>query len=247
MRKFLVTSIMALILVCGIEGNDKQPPLLLTTFMTAPLTRIDRTGFYDLILIEAFHRAELSVQISHLPTERSITNANLGITDGEFPRISGLESLYPNLVMVSEKLDDFDFTAFTWRSDIKLTNWASCNPYNVAIVRGWKILEANLADVESLVRVKNQENLFTLLANQRVDIVIYSRFEGQEIIKQLNLHSIRILDPPLASREMFLYLNKKHLLLIPLIKEQLISMKSDGTYDRIYEKTLRPYMKDTEE
>jgi polar amino acid transport system substrate-binding protein len=225
--------------------SHAQQPLVITTSMAPPLSKDDHTGFYDQILIEAFRRAGQTIQITHLPTERSITNANLGITDGEFPRISGLDRLYPNLLQVPDKIDDFKFTAFTWRDDIQLKDWASCKPYNVAIVRGWKILEDNLADAKSLVRVKNQKILFSLLGKHRTDIVVYSRFEGQEMIKRLGLQSIRVLEPPLATRGMFLYLNKKHLQLIPAIAKQLRSMKRDGTYDRILKKTLGPYLKDT--
>ena len=66
------------------------------------------------------------------------------------------------------------------------------------------------------------------------------------MIERLGLQSIRVLEPPLATREMFLYLNKKHLPLIPALTKQLRSMKDDGTYDRIFEKTLGPYLKDTQ-
>jgi len=246
MRKLIVISIMTLGLICVSDGGHAQQPLVLTTSMAPPLSKDDQTGFYDQILIEAFRRIGQSVQITHLPTERSITNANLGITDGEFPRISGLDRLYPNLLEVPQKIDDFKFTAFTWRDDIQLKDWTSCTPYNVAIVRGWKILEANLADVKSLVRVKNQKLLFFLLGKHRADMAIYSRFEGQEMIERLGLQSIRALEPPLATREMFLYLNKKHLKLIPALTKQLRSMKDDSTYDRIFEKTLGPYLKDTQ-
>jgi polar amino acid transport system substrate-binding protein len=209
--------------------------------MTAPLSRDDQTGFYDQILIEAFRRAGQPVRIAHLPTERSITNADLGITDGEFPRISSLSSIYPNLHIVPEKLVDFEFVAFTWRPDIHITNWSSCKPYNIAIVTGWKILEANLADVKSLVKVKNQELLFTLLAKRRADIVVYSRFEGYEMIRKLDLQSILALEPPLATRAMFLYLHQEHLPLIPELAKQLRGIKDDGTYDRILKKTLGSY------
>ena len=245
MRKLIVILIMTLGVICRVDGGHAQQRVALTTSMAPPLSNDDQTGFYDQILIEAFRRIGQPVKITHLPTERSITNANLGITDGEFPRISGLERLYPNLLQVPEKIDDFKFTAFTWRPGIQLKGWASCKPYNVAIVRGWKILEANLADVRSLTKVKNQKLLFSLLGKHRTDIVVYSRFEGQEMIERLGLQSIRALEPPLATREMFLYLNKKHLQLIPALTKQLRSMKHDGTYDRIFEKTLGPYLKDT--
>jgi polar amino acid transport system substrate-binding protein len=242
---FLLVLIMTLGLLCRADGGHAQQPLVLTTSMTSPLSRIDQTGFYDQVLAEAFRRVEQPMIIKHLTTERSITNANLGVTDGEFPRISGLEHLYPNLHRVPEKIDDFEFVAFTWRSDIQLKNWASCKPYNVAIVRGWKILETNLADVKSLLKVKNQRLLFPLLAKHRTDIVVYSHYEGLEIIEQLGLQSIRVLEPPLATREMFLYLNKKHISLIPALTKQLQIMKHDGTYDRIYRKMIKSYLEDS--
>jgi polar amino acid transport system substrate-binding protein len=224
-----------------LDALEPSAPLRITTSMTSPLSKDDQTGFYDQVLLEAFRRAGQPVHIAHLPTERSITNADLGITDGEFPRISGLSRLYPNLQLVPEKIVDFEFVAFTWRPDIQIADWSSCAPYNVAIVTGWKILEANLADAKSLTKVKNQEILFTLLAERRADIVVYSRFEGYEMIRKLGLQSVRALEPPLAKREMFLYLNKEHLPLIPEIAKQLRSLKEDGTYDRILKKTLGPY------
>jgi polar amino acid transport system substrate-binding protein len=244
MRRLIVILFMTLGLLFG-AGIGHAQQLALTTSMTSPLSKEDQTGFYDQVLIEAFRRIDQTVKITYLPTERSITNANLGISDGEFPRISGLDHLYPNLHQVPEKIVDFEFVAFTWRSDIQLKDWNSCKPYNVAIVRGWKILETNLTDVRSFVKVKNQKLLFFLLGKHRTDIVIYSRFEGKEMIKQLGLKDIRMMEPPLATREMFLYLNKKHLTLIPALTNQLRKMKDDGTYDRIFKKTLGPYLKGT--
>jgi len=245
MRKLIEILILSLTLIYMPATVHAQQQLLLTTSMTAPLSKEDQTGFYDQVLIEAFRRVEQLIQITHLPTERSITNANLGISDGEFPRISGLDRLYTNLLRVPEKIVDFEFVAFTWRPDIQLKDWNSCKPYNVAIVRGWKILETNLADVRSLVKVKNQKILFSLLGKHRTDVVVYSRFEGHEIIKKLGLQSIWVLEPPLATRETFLYLNKKHIQLIPSIAKELRNMKRDGTDDRIHKKTLGPYLKDT--
>jgi polar amino acid transport system substrate-binding protein len=240
----LMLIVMLLGVICWAGDVQKQQPVVLTTSMTSPLSKIDQSGFYDQILIEAFRRVGQPVQIMHLPTERSISNANLGITDGEFPRISGLDRLYPNLLKVPEKVDAFDFVAFTWRSDIQLEDWASCRPYDIAIVRGWKILESNLTDVKSLVTVRNQEVLFSFLAKHRTDIAVYSRFEGEEMIKGVGLQEIRALEPPLATRDMFLYLNKKHHRLIPEIAKQLRSMKNDGTYDRIRKKTLGLHLRD---
>ncbi len=219
----------------------EQPALMLGTFAGPPLSTSDGSGFYDLVLKEAFGRAGLEIEIIQLPAERSLTNANEGITDGDFVRISGLEKIYPNLLRVPEKITDFEFVAFTKLMDIPIKGWQSLQPYHVGIVRGWKILEKNIVGTPSLVRVKNQDQLFTLLANNRTDIVVYSRFEGYGIIKQNKLKEVKTLEPPLAIREMFLYLHKKHSSLIPVIDAKLKEMKRDGTFDKIRTKTLSPY------
>ena len=65
------------------------------------------------------------------------------------------------------------------------------------------------------------------------------------MIETLGLQSIRVLEPPLATKEMFLYLNRKHLALIPKMAEQLRIMKQDGSYDRIRQETLGPYLDGT--
>ncbi len=88
-----------------------EKPLTLGTFAGPPLSTPEGTGFYDLVLEEAFARAGYEIKIIQLPAERSLTNANDGITDGDYVRISGLESTYPNLIRVPEKITDFEFVA----------------------------------------------------------------------------------------------------------------------------------------
>jgi len=219
-----------------------KPALILGTFAGPPLSTPEELGFYDLVLKEAFNRAGCAIEIIRLPAERSLINANEGITDGDFVRISGLERIYPNLVQVPEKITDFEFVAFTKHIDIPIKGWESLQPYHVAIVRGWKILEKNIAGTASLIRVKNQDLLFSLLANNRTDIIIYSRHEGYRVINQNKIKGVATLEPALAIREMFLYLNNKHSLLIPVIDKNLKAMKRDGTFDRIKTKTLSYYL-----
>lgn len=243
MQNLAFRSVFPLCFFFFMEIVNAAPSLNLSTFAGPPLSTIDRKGFYDLVLTEAFNRSNVTIGISHLPAERSLLNANTGLTDGDFVRIKGLEKLYPNLVQVPEKITDFEFVGFSKNHEIRIKNWEDCKPYNVAIVKGWKILEANLDGVRSLKKVKNQKQLFALLANNRTDIVIYSRFEGYEMIKQLKLKNIHTLEPPLATKEMFLYLNKKHEKIILKISENLQHMKQDGTFKRIQEKVLTPYSK----
>ena len=228
-------------LIVPIQVINAEIHLSLNTFTGPPLSTKDRSGLYDLIIIEGFRRIGIKVKISHLPAERSLKNANLGLDDGDFVRISGLDKIYPNLIQVPEKITDYEFTAFTKRNDIQPEHWSDLKPYYLGIVRGWKILEKNLKDATKLFKIKNQHLLFNMLEKGRVDVVIYSKFEGYWIVKKSGYRSIKALEPPLATREMFLYLNRKHINLVPLIDHALKDMKLDGTFNQIVSKTLSQY------
>lgn len=216
---------------------------MLGTYAGPPLSNENQTGFYDLVLREAFRRIGRRIEIVSLPAERSLLNADRGITDGDFVRVAGLERLYPNLVRVEEKIIDFQFVAFARNLELRTDSWAALQPYDVAIVRGWKILEENVSGCRSLLRTNDQWQLFNLLRNERTDIVIYSRFEGQALIRAMEIAGAKPLEPPLATREMYLYLNDTHGGLVSPLAGALRAMKADDTYRTLRERALGPYLK----
>lgn len=71
----------------------------------------------------------------------------------------------------------------------------------------------------------------------RLDVVIYSRLNGLEKINALGLRGIHPLEPPLISRDMYLYLNRRRMHLADPLANALRSMKTDGTYHRIVQET----------
>lgn len=239
MTRLLWSTVVWLLLPCSLLMA--QPTVFtLNTFAGPPLSMPDQTGFYDQVLRAAFSRIGMSVAIGHLPAERSLLNADRGIDDGDFARIAGLERLYPNLIMVPEKIDDFEFVAFTKNLQIKTTDWSVLNPYHVGIVRGWKILEEHLAGVRELTTAKNQEQLFLLLKNGRIDAAVYAHKEGLGLLAQLGIADAQALSPPLAIRPMHLYLHKKHAALVEPLVDALRRMKADGSYMAIRRQTLSP-------
>ena len=80
-----------------------------------------------------------------------------------------------------------------------------------------------------------------MLERDRVDIILYSRWNGRYIIRKRNLTGIQILEPALAKREMYMYLNKKHLSLVGPLNEELKKLKSTGEYDRLFEEKVVNY------
>ncbi|HEB73064.1 MAG TPA: transporter substrate-binding domain-containing protein [Nitrospirae bacterium] len=219
-----------------------QTTIVLNTFARPPLSNPFQTGMADLIFIEAFKRLGMTVTIVHLPAERALINANKGIDDGDFVRVGGLSKLYPNLIQVPEKIMNFEFVAFSRKTNIRTESWESLKPYSIGIIRGWKILEENVVGASWLTQVADPYLLFTLIENDRADIILYERLEGYGMIKEMEMDDVKALEPPLVTREMFLYLHKKHSALSLPLAKTLRKMKMDGSYVRIISKSLKSYL-----
>ncbi len=235
-----------LILVCTcalLPGEIAARPVIhIATADSSPLSRADDTGFIDQLVKEAFRRIGMNVKVVHLPAERSLINANEGVEQGVYVRIRDMDSLYHNLVRVPERIVDFEFVAFTTGVKARIDGWESLRPYEVGIIRGWKILEMNVRSDKEVKCVKTPEILFDMLLDGRVELVVYNRLNGLGLIKDNGLKGVSVLDPPLAVREMFLYLHKSQEALVPRLTEALRAIKQDGSYDRLQQAVLNPYL-----
>jgi polar amino acid transport system substrate-binding protein len=163
--------------------------------------------------------------------------ANLGEVDGEGLRVAGLGGPggpYPNLVQVPERFVRISFVAFSKDATIPLDNgWDSLKPYRIAFINGWKMFEANALGARVVHKVDKPEQLFRMLEEGRVDLVLYTRADGILLARNLGLPAIAPLSPPLKDVDMYLYLHKKHQALVPKLSQAIRDIKADGTYNRI--------------
>lgn len=214
--------------------------LVLNTGVRMPYTQPDRSGFLDRLMAELFQRVGLKAEVQvYEASERAMQNANAGIDDGMAMRIKGLEAQYPNLIRVPEKVIDNDFVAYSRKHAFPTRNWETLAPYHVAHIIGWKVFENNLGGRKNVTLVRNAEQLFDLLRQERTDVILYERWQGLWWARQMALEA-KLLEPPLASQEMFIYLNSKHAALVEPVASALAAMKKDGSYKRIYDATLTP-------
>ncbi len=207
--------------------------LVLSTPANPPYHYPDQTGTIDLLIKEAFSRIDVNVTLNYYPPEEALTKADKGETDGDALRISGLGSLYPNLLQVPAIAFKANFSAFTKKSEIELDNWQDLKIYDVGIIKGHKITEKMVTKTRSLTKSNNLKSLFNLLANDKVDIVVCEQTFGFEMAKKLGMADINIVDPPLAESFFYIYLHKKHELLIPGLIKALNDMHLDGTYNKM--------------
>ncbi len=219
-------------------GNLWTLELSLNTADTAPYSSMDDNGFYDILLKEVFDDLGIDIKINHLLSKRSIKNADSGIDDGEYARIEGMDNEYMNLKLVPVSLVDFNFVAFSMNPDLVISDWSSLSDYNVAFINGWMIFQNNVPINTNITKVKDADALFKMLLNDRVDLILYSRLRGLSKIKKDGLSDIIILDSPLATRGMYLYMHYKYEDIIPDIVYSLKGLKGSGRYAEIMKKYL---------
>lgn len=230
MRAFLLAG---LLLVFGLAPAVAGNPTLTLSTNNTPL---DRKALEQLSQ-ESLRRIGVDLKLVSLPSERSLTAANLGEVDGEGLRVGGLggpDGPYPNLIQVPERFVRISFVAFSKDATITLDNgWDSLKPYRIAFINGWKMFEANAQGARVVNKVDKPEQLFRMLDEGRVDLVLYTHADGLLLARNLGLTSVAPLSPALKEVDMYLYLHKKHQALVPKLTQAIRDLKADGSYNRI--------------
>lgn len=239
-RLWLSVTLLMVILAANPCHAANEVTLVLSDTYDAPYTTASGDGFLDLVAREAFRRAGFNLKMVPVSPERALLNANAGIEDGVSARIAGLEKNYPNLVRVPEKVLDFPFVAFARQSKLANANWATLVPVSVGHIQGWKIFEQNLKPGTPVTIVDTAEQLFTMLDKDRIDVALYERWLGLALAKKMGIKNIHVIEPALADREMFIYLNKRHADKVSAISAALRALRDDGTYTRICREKFAP-------
>lgn len=242
MKAFKVKRIISLMALAFLMLNNapvfSDDVFRVSSGIREPLSNLQQTGFNDLITKEVFKRAGYEINILRMPAARALQDLNNGITDADLVRIRKIDTVYPNIRVVPEKIIDFDFVAISKNLDFKPDGWASLKPYEVGIVSGWRILEMNVKSDISVTRVEDTRQLIKILDNDRVDLVVSERWQARLAIKSLAINSLTIHQPPIKTNELFIVVHKRHEKLIPKLTSIIKSMKQDGSFERIYRQTL---------
>ncbi|MBU1535534.1 transporter substrate-binding domain-containing protein [Myxococcota bacterium] len=236
MRVVLLLTVLFISLSCA-SAHAEDTIIRISTSYKTLLSTPEQTGMLDQVIKEAFQRIGVKAEIVFTPNERSLVAVNDGIYDAEINRVAGMEKKFPNLVQVPEPNMTMHFVPFA-SQDIPISGWESLRPLRVGLEKGWKILEQNTEGFPNVTSVMNADQLFQMLHVNRIDVALYSKLGGYELIRTLKCGHIHHLEPPLASKDMFLYLHKDHEEFVEPVAEALREMKRDGTYDRIVQETI---------
>lgn len=171
-----------------------------------------------------------------VPSKRSLVGVNSGQKDAEGLRIVGLEKKYSNLVRVPEPYMSVQFVGFSKNKNIQIDGWESLKQHKIGYIHGWLMIEKNIQNInfsKNPIAVIKADQLFGMLHLGRIDIAIYQRMDAFINLKEMRLTDIHLLEKPLVTTPLYLYVNKKHTRLVPKIVKALKTMKKDGTYDQL--------------
>ncbi len=232
----------ALLLLCGclpLGALAENNVFHINTGFPPPVADI-----YRLVLNDAFNRIGARVDLRSIAGERSLRLANQGIDDGDCCRIREINQHYPNLVRVEVPVIQVDFVAFVKDESIRLDGWHSLAPYDVGVVKGWKILESGLADhsPRKVYTLNSAQSLFSMLEKDRLQVATIGRLVGYKKLHDMGLQGIRVVEPPLVSRQLYLFLNKKHEALVPALEKILRQMREEGVLAAYYQQVVEPLL-----
>lgn len=220
------------LLLFPLEKTEAGEPFTISTSYNNLLSNPQQTGLLDRLMVELFERVGMEMALVFTVTEKSLIDVNARFLDGDINRIEGMERAFPNLVRIPESNMTMHFVAFSKRS-FNISGWSSIKPLYVGLVRGWKILEMNTRGFPNIIKTPTERELFTMLHKNRLDVALYAKRTGYAALKHYQFKEIHHLEPPLASRPMYLYVHKKHQGLVNTLAETLKQMKEDGSYMKI--------------
>lgn len=233
---------LAFLLLVAVAQPVGAEPLRINSGVGMPYFQPDRKGFLELLVPEVFRRIGVDAVATQYiaASERAMMFANSGFDDGVAMRIRGLERTFPNLIRVDEKVLDNDFVAYARHPQEITVSFERLRGHEVGYIHGWKVFEAGVPADVSVTKAKDAEQLFSLLENDRVELILFERWQGNQFIRERGSRAY-MLRPPLATTEMFMYLHKKHVHLVEPAARALRAMKTDGSYRRIAMQSLPGY------
>jgi len=206
---------------------EAQERLVLVT----PPNSID-TVISEVITRKAYKRIGIDVEIRKYPGERALRLANSGKVDGEVQRIDGIAKHYTNLTQVYPAINFIEGTVFSLQKKFPVKGWDSLKPYRIGYIRGIKFAEQNTRNMDSLA-VSDYTHLFEMLRKKRFEIIVSPRTNGLYQLKQQGIEDIQELKPAIMRFDLFHYLHKKHIKLVPKISAVFSEMAKSGELDEI--------------
>lgn len=181
------------------------------------------------ILIEnSYSDLGIEVRWLSLPAKRSLLTTNAGNADAEFLRVYGIEEYAPNLVRVNVPLTvksasvygrkDMIYEGTESLASLKMVGVLGKKAYSMISEKLGADLHLALSEILALRMISVGHADFTILFDQEAD----------QLVSEARVRSSVVRVDHFMDVELFHYLHKKHLSLVPSL-EQLFRARLDDT------------------
>lgn len=179
------------------------------------------------VLKVAYAKIGIQLNITQLPAKRAMEELLTGTIDGDVARIEGLDTHNSQIIQIKVPVNTIEGIALTCNNAIRIQKKEDLKGRRVGIHTGIRFAE-ELTKGMNPTRAKSWHKLFELLYAERIDVVI--AFRGVEEGQVLNSKSqcLHINEPPLDTHNVYHYLNKRHLDIVPVITLILQEMQDSG-------------------
>lgn len=233
--------ILLLIFSTDLLATPPQSPTTTLNISTFPIDNVLAKSL-SAIMKAAYQTMGINMVVHHLPGARSLVEANNGKMDGELFRIKGLEKKYTGLVQVKAPIFSADVSAFTHLKNPKIKNWQDLQPYIISYTLGFQLAQRHTKG-NKVIHATDLNHAFRLLINEKVAFVIDDKLNGLQLIKNKNIKGIHLVSPPLASIQIFHYLNSQHAHLIPALEKALRHLHASGRTEQIKNAIISQHLK----
>ncbi len=219
--------------ITAVTSASSDEPVVITSGDSEPYIKKDGTGIIDQVMREAFRRIGREFILKWEPQKRARNSANTGKADGTYGGVVEILDSYPGLIVVPSPYYRTTYVAVSNRPDIKINGWESLKPYTVGYPRGWKIFKNQENHFGQAFPVSGIPNLLKMAVEGRVDIILIERTVFNTNVALEGIDQLHILNPPIDTKELYLFLHKKNLPIQAQLAAALNEMTEDGTLRRI--------------
>ena len=230
MKNIFILSILIFLISISLPSSAQSIKMVLTLKKDS---KIFKTA--EKLIDKINQRAGLDITLVYLPRKRAEVELSYGkIIQADLARIA--EFINPNLIRIQEPIIKIPVFIYSKRElDIKVNDFNSLKHYKVVYVRGTKFIEKNLKGHEKLYKVTTFKQAFKFVAANRADVVIATPLIANPILNSEELKSsgIKASVQPIIFVNEYTFFNKEYKDIAYKFNEALISLKKDGTFDKI--------------
>lgn len=187
-----------------------------------------------IVLPQIYQNIGIDITITPLPGQRAQFAANNGSKDGEIMRIWSYGDENVKSIRVATPYYYLETMAFTLKeSAILIRSKEDLKNHRLAIVRGVKHTNNIAKGLTDVYQMNSTENMFKMLQNGKVDVVLTNTLDGNLVLKRLGYENIIAIEKPLAILPLYHYIYEDHKALVPLINEEILRLKKSGELEQL--------------